>query len=171
MLMINPVEFTVLLWIFLGIYILNIFVRMVLEKLNINHLKSLGDIVPESFEDVIDKKILSKMRDYTLANNRLGSVENLVSDFLILAIVLSGFLPWLVSLIQKWDLHFVISGLIFFFSCSLIMGVVDIPFDLYRNFVLEKRFSFSTLTFSLWCTDLIKSLVISVIMMGTEIQT
>ena len=160
------VQCTLLLSIFLVAFVLNIIVRLLLNQLNISHLMSFGDRVPRSFVDLIDQKTLSKMRDYTVATSRVGSIEHLVGDTVILAVVLSGFLPWLNEKISALDLHFVLSGILFFFSCSLIMGVVDIPFDLYRNFVIEKRFSFNTLTMKLWITDLIKSLVISAVVMG-----
>jgi STE24 endopeptidase len=160
------VHFTLLLSLFLFVFVLHIAVRLILNRINISHLRSFGDQVPESFTDMIDQKTLSSMRDYTVATSRVGSIEHLAGDILILAIVLSGFLPWLNDRILALDLHFVLSGIFFFFSCSLIMGAVEIPFDLYRNFVIEKRFSFNTLTLKLWITDLIKSLLISAVVMG-----
>ena len=164
--MIITVKFTLLLSIFLLVFILNIALRMVLSRLNISHLRSFEDRVPQGFSNMIDQKTLSRMRDYTVATSRVGSIEHLTGDILILAIVLSGFLPWLNGRISALDLHFVFSGILFFFACSLVMGLVEIPFDLYRNFVIEKRFSFNTLTAKLWISDLIKSLLISSVVMG-----
>ena len=160
------VQFTLLLSIFLIVFVLNIFVRSILNQMNISHLRSVGDQIPDSFTELIDQKTLSKMRDYTIATSRVGSIEHLAGDILVLAIVLSGFLPWLNERISVLNLHFVLSGILFFFSCSLIMGVVEIPFDLYRNFVIEKRFSFNTLTLKLWIIDLIKSFLLSAVVMG-----
>ena len=159
-------QFTLLLCLFLIAFVLNIAVRLILNRMNISHLRIFGDQMPKGFAGLIDQKTLSKMRDYTVATSRVGSIEHLADDILVLAIVLSGFLPWLNEQISALDLHFVISGILFFFACSLIMGVVEVPFDLYRNFVIEKRFSFNTLTFKLWITDLIKSLLLSAIVMG-----
>jgi STE24 endopeptidase len=39
------------------------------------------------------------------------------------------------------------------------------PFDLYENFVLERKYGFSTITWRIWITDLIKSMIISAILM------
>ncbi|MRR36667.1 M48 family peptidase, partial [bacterium] len=61
---------------------------------------------------------------------------------------------------------FIPSGILFFFACSLFLGMFDLPFDLYRTFVIEKRFSFSTITFPMWLSDLVKSVLISAVIMG-----
>jgi STE24 endopeptidase len=164
--MITMVQFTNLLGIFLLAFALNIGVRLILHQLNILHLRSFGDQVPVSFKDILDKKTLEKMRDYTIATSRVGSIENLISDILILVILLSSFLPWLNDRISTLNLHFVFSGIIFFFVCSMILSAVEIPFDLYRNFVIEKRFSFNTLTLKLWFSDFVKSFLISAVVMG-----
>lgn len=160
------IHITLLLSLFICLYIFHIAVRLILNRLNISHLRSSGDSVPQGFEDIIDGPTLSRMRDYTVETSHLGSIENLSGDVIILAIILSGFLPWLNEKISAWDLNFVFSGILFFFACSLITGVVEIPFDLYRNFVIEKKFSFNTLTLKLWITDLIKTVLVSAIVMG-----
>ena len=88
--MIITVQFTLLLSIFLIVLILNIALRMVLSQLNISHLRSFGDRVPKGFEYMIDQKTLARMRDYTVATSRLGSIENLLSDLLILVFAFYG---------------------------------------------------------------------------------
>jgi STE24 endopeptidase len=45
-------------------------------------------------------------------------------------------------------------------------GILNLPFSLYNTFVIEKKYGFTTITLSLWITDLIKSLFISTIIMG-----
>jgi STE24 endopeptidase len=44
-------------------------------------------------------------------------------------------------------------------------AILDIPFNLYGTFVIEKKFGFSTITPRLWLLDLLKSLLISVILL------
>jgi len=160
------VRFTYILEIFLAVFAFSIIVRMLLSRLNINHLRAFGHRVPEYFQDMIDKKTLIRMRNYTMATSRLNSIEHLTNDIIIISLVLSGFFVGLSNQISDLNLHFIISGTIFFLSFSFLMGIVEIPFDLYRNFVIEKRFSFSTLTIRLWITDLIKSVIISLPLTG-----
>ncbi len=164
--MVTTIHATLLLELFLVAYALNIGVRLLLNRLNIAHLRSVGDRVPESFRDILDRSSLARMSEYTIATSRLGSIENLAEDLLIIVILLSGFLPWLNDRITALSLPFVFSGILFFFACSVLMAAATIPFDLYRNFVIEKRFSFNTLTLRLWFNDLFKSLIITAIVMG-----
>lgn len=43
--------------------------------------------------------------------------------------------------------------------------VLDLPFSLYSEFVLEKKFGFSNMTLKLWITDTIKSMILGLILM------
>jgi STE24 endopeptidase len=104
------------------------------------------------------------MVDYTVENSRLGSKENLVDDIIALA-VLFLLLPSFVSALVGLKIHFIWQALIFFGVFAAIGGIVGIPFDLYDNFVLERKYGFSTITWRIWITDLIKSLIISAILM------
>jgi len=58
------------------------------------------------------------------------------------------------------------AGADFFGALAVIGGAVGIPFDIYHTFVLEKKYGFSTITWKLWLTDLIKSIIISAVLMG-----
>ena len=153
-----------LLLLFLILFAGRFIWRYVLEQLNIRHLKSRGKEIPQVFQGIIDQSTLSKMVDYTVENSRLESKENLVDDIIELA-VLFLFLPAFVSALVGLKIHFIWQALIFFGVFAAIGGIVGIPFDLYDNFVLERKYGFSTITWRIWITDLIKSMIISAILM------
>ncbi len=44
--------------------------------------------------------------------------------------------------------------------------ILEIPFSLYSEFVLEKKFGFSNMTLKLWITDTIKSMIIGLVLMA-----
>jgi len=163
--MLTTLQCTLTLLIFLSVFAMAMIVRLILNRMNISYLKSSGHRIPAEFEGFIDRGTLVRMRDYTLKTSRVSSVESLTSDILLILLVLSGFFVWLNSQISALNLHVVISGTLFFLSCSLVMGTAEVPFDLYRNFVIEKKFSFNTLTIKLWLSDLIKSVLISFILL------
>jgi STE24 endopeptidase len=155
-----------LLILFLALYALAMAVRLGLYALNVRSLTRHGDTVPEEFTGIVDAGMLGKMRDYTLATGRLGIFERLAADLFLIAIVLGGLLPWLSGVISSLGTGFVLSGIIFFFSLSLLTGLFEIPFDLYGTFVVEKRFNFSTITLSTWTLDLVKTLLVSGVVLG-----
>jgi len=153
-----------LLLLFLILFAGRLIWRYVLEQLNIRHLQSRGKEIPRVFQGIIDQRTLSKMVDYTVENSRLGSKENLVDDIIELAILFL-LVPVFVSALVGLKIHFIWQALIFFGVFAAIGCIVGIPFDLYDNFVLEKKYGFSTITWRIWITDLIKSLIISAILM------
>lgn len=151
---------------YLTVFCLSVVVRLALERLNIRHLKRHGHAVPAGFQGAIDTETLVRMRDYTVARSRVGLLEDLVADALILVVLFSGLVAWLNGGILRWDAPFILSGLAFFLAIALCLGIPGIPFDLYRTFVIERRFGFSTITLRLWLMDLLKTTVLSLILGG-----
>ena len=154
-----------LLLLFLFLFLGRIIWRYILQQLNIRHLRNHGKEIPPVFQGVIDEATLAKMVDYTYDNSRLETKENLAEDILELAILFL-FLPVLVGKLAGLQLHIIWQALIFFGVLAVIGGVAGIPFDLYHTFVLEKKYGFSTITWRLWLTDLIKSVIISMVLTG-----
>ncbi|HOU50313.1 MAG: M48 family metallopeptidase [Smithella sp.] len=154
-----------LLIIFLILFLGRIFWRFFLQQINIRHLREQGKVIPPVFYGVIDEATLAKMVDYTYDNSRLETKEDLTEDILELAIVFL-LLPVLVGIIAGLQYHIIWQALIFFGILALIGGVVGMPFDIYHTFVLEKKYGFSTITWKLWLTDLLKSVMISAVLMG-----
>jgi STE24 endopeptidase len=154
-----------LLLLFLFLFLGRIIWRYILQQLNIRHLRNHGKEIPPVFQGVIDEETLAKMVDYTYDNSRLETKENLAEDILELAILFL-FLPVLVGKLAGLQLHLIWQALIFFGVLAAIGGVAGIPFDIYHTFVLEKKYGFSTITWRLWLTDLIKSVILSTVLMG-----
>ena len=160
------IQWNVLLITFLALFVLSMLVRMGLRFLNRQHLTRYGHVVPDVFKGEIEPDTLKRIRDYTVAASNLGSIEILVDDLADLVIILSGFLPYLAGTHLLSGLNPVLAGIVFMFACSFLLGMIDIPFDLFGTFVIERRFGFSTITFRLWLKDQIKTLLLSGLIMG-----
>ncbi|MCX5843522.1 MAG: M48 family metallopeptidase, partial [Deltaproteobacteria bacterium] len=160
------VQWNSLLIVFLVLFIAGALFRGFLTYLNVRHLRQHGHSVPDVFQGEIDEVTLARMSDYTADTSRFGAIEHFIDDAITLIILLSGFLPFLAGLILSWKLNVILTGLIFFGTLALMSSVLDIPFSLYSTFAIEKKYGFSTITLKLWLADLIKSLLISAILMG-----
>jgi STE24 endopeptidase len=160
------VQWNSLLIVFLVLFIAGALFRGFLTYLNVRHLRQHGHSVPDVFQGEIDEVTLARMSDYTADTSRFGAIEHFIDDAITLIILLSGFLPFLAGLILSWKLNVILTGLIFFGTLALMSSVLDIPFSLYSTFAIEKKYGFSTITLKLWLADLIKSLLISLILMG-----
>ena len=160
------VQFNGLMILFLAAFAASALVRLALSSLNIGHLRRHGREVPEVFQGAIDADTLARISRYTLDSSRFATLEDLIGDALTLIVLLGGLLPWLLGLLPAWPEHFIVAGLLFFGIPALASGLLGLPFDLYRTFVIERRHGFSTITLRLWLIDLVKGLAVSIVLLG-----
>jgi STE24 endopeptidase len=158
-------EYSLIIY-FLVTFAASMLVRGILKWLNIRHLRRHGHEIPDVFRGELDEESLAKISRYTVDSSRFGTWEGLFDDGVTLVVLLSGILPWLLGRLPPWENHMLLTGLSFFGLIALASGVIGIPFDLYRQFVIERRHGFSTLTLRLWVIDLFKGFAISAILMG-----
>ncbi|MBI5665662.1 MAG: M48 family metallopeptidase [Nitrospirae bacterium] len=140
-----------------------------LDYLNLSHLKKYGSIVPPEFEGQIDQALLSKTMDYTVEHTKFGFVSSIFNNIvfmLFMLVLLNIYNSWIISL----NYSFILSGIAFFLLLTYGETIISIPFSLYSTFKIENKYGFNTMTFKLWITDTVKSLVISTILMGLLIS-
>ena len=137
-----------------------------LRALNLKYLRAHGDEIPPGFQEAIDGETLRRAVAYTLDQSRVGLVESILDNLLLLLFLFGGLLPlydrWVASLAPS----FIAGGVIFFLLITLAQTLLDIPFDLYRTFRLEVRYGFNTTTLPLWFADLVKGTAITIILLG-----
>ena len=99
----------------------------------------------------------------------LASVFTLVLD---LALVIFGFYPFVFYLIcgitgfPETIANSFCAFLLFMIITDVPSFILEIPFSLYSEFVLEKKFGFSKMTPKLWITDTIKNMIIGFFLMA-----
>ncbi|RLB65033.1 MAG: M48 family peptidase [Deltaproteobacteria bacterium] len=153
-------------WLLLVLYLLFLAFRLWLRRLNLQYLKQHGHEVPAGFAGVVDQKLLARTSDYTLANSRAGLVESLFGSLLLLIFLFAGLIGWYDSWIRGLTASFIGQGVLFVLGLMLFQSLLDVPFSLYRTFVLEERFQFNTSTPRIWLTDLLKSLGIGALLLS-----
>lgn len=149
--------------VFFVLFVLVLLIRFFLRQINLKHLRQNGHLIPPGFEKAIDAATLEKTTDYTVAKDRLDAIESVIGAILTAGFLFTPLFPWYDGLVLAISSHFVVQGLLYFLLLGLVQGVLGIPFSLYRNFVLEERFGFNTMTFKLWLTDLVKGTLISLV--------
>ena len=160
------VQFTPLLVAYLVVFAFRSLFQLALNRLNISHLRKHGNEVPRVFLGSVDGERLARISAYTADSSNFGTVVMLFDQALLLAILLSGFLPWLSETVNRWHPGFIVQGLAFFAVLAVISNLLHIPFGLYSTFVIEDRYGFNTRTLKLWFADWIKSMAISAILSG-----
>ena len=155
-----------LLWAFLGVYLLRSVTQYLLTRLNISHVRKHGFTAPVPFRDLIDQEKLKQIAAYTIDSENFGIFETLLSQGLFLIILLSGVLPWLVKIIDSWEVSLILAGLIFFALLAIAGSLLRIPLSLYETFVIEGRHGFNVMTLRMWIIDLLKTMIMSAILGG-----
>ena len=135
--------------------------RMWLAGRHIRHVLAYRDDVPAEFAASVTLSAHQKAADYTVAKTRLGRWETLVSVGLLLIFTLGGGLQFLAD---AWTSAFraggYAHGIALVASVALISGIVDLPFSVYRVFVVEERFGFNRMTAGLFIADLAKQVTL-----------
>lgn len=141
--------------IFLAAFALTLAARLWLTSRHIRFVAAHRHAVPAEFAERIPLEAHQKAADYTVDRNKLVLRTTLVDAALLLSLTLGGGLAWLDS-IWAARLDGLSYGLAMIFSLMLISGLIDLPFSLYRQFVVEARYGFNRMTLGLFFSDLIK---------------
>jgi len=151
--------------VFFCLYVLKEAFEYYVQYLNLTHMR-LNASVPPEFTGVVNTELLKKMQAYEAEKTRFGTIESLFGNVVTIIFIFGGLLNGYNSWITSLNLSFIISGWLFFLLLSYAGEFVGIPFSLYRTFSIENKYGFNTMTFKLWLSDFVKSLVISAIMLS-----
>lgn len=137
-------------------------------------LKNGGKIPPEIAEipasATFDTERLSKICSYENDKYFCWIPSAILGLCLTMVLVFSGFYPWLFGIVCSWTgfphgwVSSFLSSLIFLILSGVPSSIIGIPFGLYREFVIEKKYGFSKMTFGLWLLDMIKGIILSTIL-------
>jgi len=144
--------------LFVSVLVLTLAVRFWLASRQIRHVLAHRAAVPAEFAEKIPLAAHQKAADYTVAKTKFGLLTLLVNYAVLIGFTLLGGLQWLALSLNEWmgagsPMLYQI-GLIAAFAA--ISGLIDLPFDYYRQFVLEQRFGFNTMARKLFFTDMLK---------------
>lgn len=156
-------------WVIIVCYLAVIFVDHGLDWINIQHLKKNEKHVPQPFAGMIDQEMLAKTATYTVEKAKTGFFSSIAGQGLTIWFFFGGLLNYYNNWIISFNLSIIISGLLFFLFITYAQTFIGIPFDLIQTFNIEKRYGFTTTTVKLWITDLIKSLILSTILLSIVI--
>jgi STE24 endopeptidase len=147
--------------LFLALLGVKVMVRVVLNLLNLVHLRRNAGKVPLLLNGLIDGDQLRAIDSYTADKIRFRLV-GFIFDTLLLALFLftplfAAYSGWIDSL--PWPGFW--KGLLFFLLPGWAAWLADLPFDYYFHFVIEFRFGFNKYTRGGWLLDAVKNLSVT----------
>ena len=150
--------------VFLAALALSTATRLWLAWRHVGYVRAHRDRVPDAFAREIDLPSHQKAADYTCARTRFAMIDLLVGVAILLALTFGGGLQWLHEVSAVWLGDGIPRGLLLIALVGLLLTLLDLPSDLYRNFVIEQRFGFNKLTLGLFFADLLKSLLVGALL-------
>ncbi|MBC7490655.1 MAG: M48 family metallopeptidase [Glaciimonas sp.] len=149
--------------LFVSFLVITLVVRFWLGARHIRHVLAYRNAVPPQFAQKIALAAHQKAADYTIAKTKLGLLLLLVNTAVLIGFTLFGGLQWLSTAV----LNITGSGMTYqlglLIAFAIISGIIDLPFDYYKQFVLEARFGFNKMTKSLFITDMVKGIALSAV--------
>jgi STE24 endopeptidase len=146
---------------FLAVLLATTLLRLWLARRHMHHIVAHRAEVPAVFRESITLESHQKAADYTVSKLRLALIEVVVGALFVLALTLGGILQ---ALHSAWAGMFAAGGyahgIAFIASLAVLSFIADLPFTLYRTFIIEERFGFNKMTARLWLIDLAKGTLI-----------
>jgi STE24 endopeptidase len=147
--------------LFVAFLLLMVGLKFWLARRQIRHVARNADRVPPQFEERVTLAAHRRAAAYTIARQRFAMVRTAASAALLVALTLLGGLQALAGALAP-PLG---SGLLFQVGIVAVVVVVvsllDLPFEWYRQFRIEQAFGFNRMTPALFLTDTVKSFLLA----------
>lgn len=153
----DSLAFSVLFIVFLS---LTLGCRFWLSSRQIHYVQQHRAKVPAQFSEKISIESHQKAADYTIAKAKLGLANLFLEALILLALTLFGGLQWLSAHLIPFFGIGMSYQLALIVSFIFITGLIGLPMEYYRQFVLEEKFGFNKMTIRLFFTDVIKNSLI-----------
>lgn len=149
--------------LFLAALVLTTVLRLWLAQRHVRHIAAHRDAVPDAFREIIALQAHRRAADYTTARVRLAMVEVVAGAGLVLALTLGGLLQAMHAGWAALGLDNLPLGLAFIAGLAVLNAVIDLPFSLWRTFVIEERFGFNKMTPRLFAIDAAKGALLGAV--------
>ena len=154
-------EFNFFTFIFLFAILTSVLALLWLNFRQDRAIKISFNEVPEGFNETITLEDHQKAGQYTQAKLLANHFEIIFSTIVLLIWTVGGAMNWLDIFWHERISDPILLGTIFILSIMLIASFIDLPFSIYRNFILEERFGFNRMTIKTFTGDLIKELILT----------
>jgi len=149
--------------LFVVFFALTLGVRFWLANRHIRHVLRHRASVPAEFAPKVPLAAHQKAADYTVARTRLGIASMLWGGVVLIGFTLLGGLQALSVSLLGLTGPGMTHQMALVVAFAVVSGLLDLPFDWYRQFVLEQRFGFNKMTPGLWIADMFKGLLVGAV--------
>jgi len=142
--------------LFIGFLAVSVIVQFWLASRQIRHILTHRNAVPPQFSEKIPLAAHQKAADYTIAKTKFGLLTLLVGTVVLIGFTLLGGLQSLSNTLLDLLGHGMVEQIALLAAFGVITSIIDLPFDYYKQFVLEEKFGFNKMTLRLFVVDMVK---------------
>lgn len=122
-----------------------------------------SDALPDKLKGICDAEEYRKTQLYQKDNDRLSFWSSSFNLAVILIMIIAGGFSLVDTIARAFSTNMVIIALVFFGIIGFVSDLINIPFNCYDTFVIEKKYGFNTMTIRTFITDHIKSWFIALL--------
>ena len=155
---------------------MNTYAIIILIALVANHLlrwatgylstRSFQPEVPDEFSNLITDEKYATAKKYASEKHRFSSIHGALDLAIFLAFWFSGGFEWLDGIVQGIAEGPISRGLIYIGTIVLVLGIINLPFQLWSTFVIEERYGFNRTTVKTFVLDTLKGLGLAAVLGG-----
>ncbi|MDB6087120.1 MAG: peptidase [Gammaproteobacteria bacterium] len=153
-----------LAWTFVAALVAETTIRLWLGFRQIASVRAHRNQVPEAFRGHIALEDQQKAADYTVARSQLGRWATLAQSFIKLILTVGGGLAAIDALCSRAGWSEPWRGGLVILAVFLVLGLLGLPFTLWRTFRIEVQFGFNRTSPRLFLVDAVKSLSLGLIL-------
>jgi len=150
--------------LFVAFLLADIAVRFWLASRQIRHVALNRGEVPAEFSHRIGLASHQRAADYTVARVKLGLLERTYDAIVLVCLTLLGGLQAIDLAVAGVVSNDFLRQLLLLATVALLLGLLGLPFTLWRQFRLEARFGFNRMTPGLFASDAVKGLLVAAVL-------
>ncbi len=119
--------------------------------------KMWSETLPDKLKGICLEEDYRKTQLYEKDNRKLSFWSSVFNLTVILAMIIAGGFSFIDGIARTFSINMIVIALIFFGIIGFASEIINIPFNWYDTFVIEKKYGFNTMTVRTFITDHIKS--------------
>jgi STE24 endopeptidase len=139
--------------------------EVALELTNAQHALKFRRHMPKLFLSFIDESRFDRSIEYTVTKSNFTITHTVVSACVLMLILVFQVLPTLYYTLIHPLGNTIGAQALTVFLITFILGLPELPFEWWSQFKIETAFGFNKSTVTLWLTDKLKGLLLSLLLM------
>ncbi|MFA5272073.1 MAG: M48 family metallopeptidase [Candidatus Omnitrophota bacterium] len=146
--------------IILSIIVIEYFLSLLVEKLNV---KNASEKLPFEFEGFYDVEKYKLSQTYLKENTDFALIKDTFFTIVTLSFILAGGFNFVDIIARNFAFNPILTGLIFTGIITFGAQILSIPFSAYHTFSLEAKYGFNKTTVKTFIIDIIKAFILTAI--------